>query len=663
MTWVGRTFQNPLVLFILACGGVFLLRALYKCARAMRWLDRVPIEIIETKSVKDSRGDPVHVGDRVVVEVSPVEFISGSHELDVSSTFVPAILTGLGIFGTFWGISEALTNFPEDINNSTQMLAAIQVLIPAMKTAFYTSVWGIGLATLFMLAEKVMVSFITAKASRVVEKLNRRVVEERPALYLRSQWEQREAVSDLRDSVETLRDSVQAVQDLASPEAVARIVGETLDRSIEEHLVPPMEGIRESLSALEEMKVQNRLLQENNERLANFVMDDMGRMVDDLKNTVASTNKAMETTRQGLEATRDALNLQRESLEKFVGEMRAVLAAQEESFRETADFVREEFERVSDRVFSQYEQFNRQISQMGSVFDQVANRFEEMAERSGQLLDAHGDRYREMLESQRTLTEQALSEMLRAIEGSLEAMSQRTTQVLEASVDKAVSAAVALIERAGESFDEVVSRANEELQGTLSRVGEELERTGERVQQELARFREAYTESLREFFHQQKLVLEEQLAGNTERLRAVVDELGEVFSKEYDLRKDLWDNTKDVIARLEAVVARTVVLEEAQKEGVRELAEATLDATRRVTEDLRRSASALSGIQTAVEHVAASIGEDVAEQIEAFARKQAETVRQFQVEVDGHLQEILTQLTSAAEIVAAAVASQLETAA
>lgn len=60
--------------------------------------------------------------------------------------FIPSLITSLGILGTFIGIVQGLYHFdPSDIDGS------IPTLLAGLKTAFYTSIAGIGGSIIFKL--------------------------------------------------------------------------------------------------------------------------------------------------------------------------------------------------------------------------------------------------------------------------------------------------------------------------------------------------------------------------------------------------------------------------------------------------------------------------------------------------------------------------------
>ncbi|WP_282178275.1 MotA/TolQ/ExbB proton channel family protein [Vibrio nereis] len=77
---------------------------------------------------------------------------------------VPALLTSIGITGTFLGITLGLSEFSM-AGESKALLASAAQLLEGMKTAFYTSLAGLSLSAIFMAVMKVSSSKI-AKAQQ-----------------------------------------------------------------------------------------------------------------------------------------------------------------------------------------------------------------------------------------------------------------------------------------------------------------------------------------------------------------------------------------------------------------------------------------------------------------------------------------------------------------
>jgi len=64
-----------------------------------------------------------------------------------SLRFIPPILTAFGVLGTFWGMTVGLVGVKIDPNNVSESLNGAITLIDGMKTAFITSLLGLGSST------------------------------------------------------------------------------------------------------------------------------------------------------------------------------------------------------------------------------------------------------------------------------------------------------------------------------------------------------------------------------------------------------------------------------------------------------------------------------------------------------------------------------------
>jgi hypothetical protein len=68
-----------------------------------------------------------------------------------SLRFVTTLCTAIGVLGTFYGIQEGLQGIDLSSKNSQQLMASSQNLLMGMKTAFSTSLMGLGSGSLFTL--------------------------------------------------------------------------------------------------------------------------------------------------------------------------------------------------------------------------------------------------------------------------------------------------------------------------------------------------------------------------------------------------------------------------------------------------------------------------------------------------------------------------------
>lgn len=93
---------------------------------------------------------------------------------------VPAILTTLGILGTFIGISLGLAGFGE-MHDSSQLISQANELMLGMKTAFWTSALGMLTSGLFMLSLSIIQKKLNSLYVSTIESISDNVDEVSPA--------------------------------------------------------------------------------------------------------------------------------------------------------------------------------------------------------------------------------------------------------------------------------------------------------------------------------------------------------------------------------------------------------------------------------------------------------------------------------------------------
>jgi hypothetical protein len=689
-------------------------------------------------------GEPITNNERRVISIDPYERINEIGGYDINLRHIPSMMTGVGILGTFLGVSIALYSFPENINNSTEMLAGMKELIPAMKTAFITSLAGISCATLYLLWEKYHLVSIRSLTQKVTEEMYNEFCIESPEIYLRQQASLEPTIERMTTAAEGLQRTVSSMQGSTTPEMIAELVKNGLEKSIETYLSPPIAGINEKLDALNDVKQSSKSMMETTTQLKTFITSDLKGVFSSLETTIQKSHDAMTMTAQALGETNTVVGSLNTRMEKFVNDMGSTLELQEKSFRNTIEEVRQSFKNTADTIASQYKEIHSDISsisgtfndisvefsgmidagneafstqvkgfenmllnqretsatmfseirmlneesmdrvvnttkntledavnktrdtaiemieqakgdigQMGDIFQGISSEFSSLINTGSASFSKQVAGFENMLVEQRTLSTDTLTEIRELNKESLLGIIKTTKETLEQAIGETRDSAVGLIENAQDSFEMVVNQANKKLQDTLDGVGGELINTSERVQVELQKFREQYTASLSEFFEEQKDILKNILSDNVHKLSGLTDQLTSAFEEEYTKKKDIID-------RLHRVVSSGTVLTEMQKDSIRELASETVDANQKIAKSLSATGEKMGSINESLQLIAAAVGEEVTKQIETFAQKQADVVRNYQVDVDNHLEKVLSHLVSISEILAAGSLSMEE---
>ncbi|RPH52315.1 MAG: hypothetical protein EHM85_03445 [Desulfobacteraceae bacterium] len=297
--WINPDYANYLICgFIVLIFFYFASRLIYKTKYVTK--NKIFNEIESEFLVKDQHGQPLKYGNHKVISILPHDYLEEKGFSDVGGENIPAILTGLGILGTFLGVSIALYSFPQDISNSTVMLAGMRKLIPAMKTAFATSLFGISCALLFQALEKGLIYDLKDLHSKKIKDLKEKYFTESPEFYLRKQASLEETMNRMAVAAEGLGKTVENMQGKTGPEMLAKLIRDGLEESIAQHLAPPMVVIGERLAVLEDFKETSLSIQENSKQLTHFITQDLSSIFGSLEESLKASHNAMNETSNAL---------------------------------------------------------------------------------------------------------------------------------------------------------------------------------------------------------------------------------------------------------------------------------------------------------------------------------------------------------------------------
>lgn len=274
--------------------------------------------------------------DRTLLENLPLDLFRA----------MPGIFTGLGLLGTFAGITVGISGI--DLGNVETMKSGIEVLLSGTKTAFLTSVVGLILALGYNLLDNWIYRPYTKKLATLIDQLNTLFPSKSLEEFLSNQAEQAEEQTDamrelngelvgrledmfvkLSQSIdvalknnltESFTNSLEPVfQDLnQSINKLGSSAGDTLSKSIEQGAGDQIQGLAVTLQDFQGkmgnmMEVSERLNAENTARLQGSV-----------EMMVTKLNEAMDANIQKQATTSDASQA---AMKQLVEEMNTNLKA------------------------------------------------------------------------------------------------------------------------------------------------------------------------------------------------------------------------------------------------------------------------------------------------------------------------------------------------
>ena len=177
-----------------------------------------------------------------------------------SLRFIPPILTAIGVLGTFWGMSFGLMGVTINANDVNQTLNSAITLIDGMKTAFFTSLLGLGSSTILS-----AILAVTDKLRRDRCYRLRQQLDEVATLETTEKAMARLNFDSTADAAKQLAGLAREFNAEAIGEAVGRAIAQQFDVIVESRLAPTFNQIADSQLRLE------KLTNDQREVLANLI--------------------------------------------------------------------------------------------------------------------------------------------------------------------------------------------------------------------------------------------------------------------------------------------------------------------------------------------------------------------------------------------------------
>lgn len=217
----------------------------------------------------------------------------------------PSTLVGLGILGTFIGLTLGISGF--ETNSTEEIKQSINGLLAGMGTAFVTSIWGMLLSIIFTLIERSQINMLHRVVHQLCTKLDRRYKltkdDERRIEITRQQELLKEFFTFedenfnkvkpgnvLRDLYEESRKQTQALSAFSTDLALKIEAGfEQLLMQQNQTNIPLLEKLNEGIEALGE-KLKDPAT-EMMQTVIQDLKDALGQMTNDFKNSISGEAK------------------------------------------------------------------------------------------------------------------------------------------------------------------------------------------------------------------------------------------------------------------------------------------------------------------------------------------------------------------------------------
>lgn len=482
---------------------------------------------------------------------------------------IPALLTSIGITGTFLGITLGLANF-NMAGDSASLLASAASLLDGMKTAFYTSLAGLSASALFMLLMKFSADKVKKEEQRLYHLLAQSVTEASSIKYLKNlapsnQDELVKAQQKAAKSSEVIFTELKGVlssfdQTLAGLDGsmIAEQISLAVSGSIRQEIVPVFSEIRSELASLKDIKEANQ------KELVGLIISEMKHeliepVTKELANTSLAVNESNVVTKQLNETVGEVLASMAgtvQTIDKFQQDTMLKL----QNFAQTLQGILVGFKEDTQGTMTQItSQVEHVLAQSILGMDKQREHFKESANKAAAAFEGINTSMNSAL-NERQIAEQALFDNIES----------RLNKLLSES-STAFDSQTLMLEKVGGSAASLMKVAKDELEQGLGDIDTKVKNMSQVVQGELDTFRVQYQENLSKYFEQQNNLLETSLGKQRNGLTEVIERFKTVFESEYQTRHNLLKELTDQYDKLQQSattierVAKAIGLNEAAK--------------------------------------------------------------------------------------------------
>ncbi|MFP4336918.1 MAG: hypothetical protein ACLFQP_03220 [Halothece sp.] len=467
--------------------------------------------------------------------------------------FVPTLLTAIGILGTFWGISQGLKGIDlANINNTDALLNSSTELLAGMKTAFQTSLWGLGGASLFIfilagsetlkrvrrnhLIPKIRQNSDQNQTQDLINQLGNIADKMEGLATLNAKNIGEEVATALNPTFQDLRNDLKSQHQTL--QQLTTLTPETIGEEVATALNPTFGEIKNDLN-LQRQTIENQrqeLLTTLIGELKNEVIEPVITRLDESAAMTKEASNAVKELKQELGGISESLATSIQTIQQFQEQTLGQLEAFAQNLQQILDQFKTDTQGVMEQMATDiHNAVNESI--LGMEAQRTA--FAESAEQASTTFRG----IREDLQAALTTQAQQQQTMLENVQSSTESILQEANNAFAEQSNT--------LTRVGTEASDMMSNASDNLNGTLTNIDSMLQNTRQTVQQELENFRLNYQESLNQFFEQQNSLLEETLGKQREGLEEVVRELQRVF------QEDAKNMTEQVIESMNKIQTTT----------------------------------------------------------------------------------------------------------
>lgn len=504
---------------------------------------KIKIDTIHLKSwindhLETENDEPIINNNKYILKQYPDIFNESTRS---NLRFIGTLCTAIGVLGTFYGIQAGIADIPlGSLNKTDALMEAVGTLLEGMKTAFSTSLMGLGCGSLFTIFLFFTDSIKQSQHDKLRKSLHRITVTKKDG--------RDDAVNSLKEIAASFRNfdfnanlrASQALERVAQ-NLDARIIGTEvgnavslqLDRTIETRLTPVFNNIADSQKTLTEIStvqrnvLENLIIEMKNQLIIPLVdrLDQSATLTQQASAAVTKLNNKLGGISEKLANSIVTIQqFQQETLGELNNFASSLQSTLHDFQRDTTNVLQETGVSINKAVETSITGMESQREAFQESAAQAANTFRGIREDLEQSLKTQSDQQKEILQV-------VYSRFLQILNQANENFTTQTQT----------------LETVGKEASQLMNNAKENLEQTLTNIDDTLQNTRVTVQEELQTFRIEYQNSLTQFFNEQNQLLEGTLGTQRNALQEVVDNLRDAFAEETQRRQSLMNDLTNTI--------------------------------------------------------------------------------------------------------------------
>ncbi|MBH8571785.1 hypothetical protein I8752_01820 [Nostocaceae cyanobacterium CENA369] len=469
-----------------------------------------------------------------------------THPIPRSSLrFVTTLCTAIGLLGTFYGIQQGLQGINLSTENTQELMTASKQLLVGMKTAFSTSMIGLGSGSLFTLFLFGCDSLRQKRRDSLRRKL-------KAIATLKTADNSNQEIAESLGLVAKNLTGLKQLNAEGIGQAVGRSIaeqfaglnqlsGQAIGKAIGQQIFPALEAIFKEQKKLRELQENQgqKVLEELIKDLRIQVLEPIADRLDKSAELTQQASTAVLTLHKELGGISESLassiltiqNFQKETLVELQGFANNLGDTLNQFQTDTKDVLQQTAHEINRAVDQSIQGMTTQRSAFEASAVQAAATFRGIREELQTALQERAAVEQEILQATRTGIIQILTQANRTFH---EQTNTLTTVGAQASG--------------------LMNDAKNNLLDTLVNIDATLTATRHTVEDDLTRFRKEYQTNLQTFFQQQNDLLERTLGKQRDGLSEVVNNLDRVFREESKRRSQLTQEVDESMNKIRVSV-------------------------------------------------------------------------------------------------------------